>query len=164
MASELTHQRLLEVLNYEPASGVFTWRMATTNRVHAGDVAGYLANGYWMIGIDGAKFGAHRLAVFYTDGHLPAEDVDHRDGDTLNNRRANLLPCTHAVNMQNERGPRRNNATGFLGVHLCQSTGRYRADLSIGGNAKNLGRFDTAIEAHEAYLAAKREHHPGCTL
>jgi hypothetical protein len=75
-----------------------------------------------------------------------------------------------AVNQQNQKGPRKDNKTGFLGVCMLSSAPkknphlRYKAQIKYGGSIHVLGLFATAEEAGFAYLAAKREHHPGNTL
>ena len=57
----LTAARLREVLDYDRATGIFTWRVSPSPQVKAGDVAGHIAkNGYVQIGIDGAVQYAHR--------------------------------------------------------------------------------------------------------
>jgi hypothetical protein len=95
-------------------------------------------------------------------GEWPKTLIDHRDGDGLNNRWLNLRCATYKINNQNQRAPRSDNKSGFLGV--CAHKNRFYAYIKIGDKVKNLGAFLTAEEAHEAYLAAKRKHHEGCTI
>lgn len=89
-------------------------------------------------------------------GALPDEDVDHIDGDGLNNRRANLRRCTHAQNGANRPAPS-SNKSGYKGVSFCRQTGRYRAILGVDGKKFRAGRFDTAEEAARAYDALAKE-------
>lgn len=83
--------------------------------------------------------------------------VDHVNGNGLDNRRGNLRLATASTNGAN-RGPQRNNTSGFKGVHQNRSTGRWIAQLGVGGRRLRLGTFDTAIEAALIYDAAAREH------
>lgn len=165
---KITHKRLQDLLSYDEHTGSFTWRQKPSpraNRVTVGMEAGARTpSGYVLISIDGERFGAHRLAVFYATGRLPSGEVDHLDGDPSNNRLANLREVSHQQNMQNERSARKQNACGFAGVSLCKRTGRYRADISIDGKSRLLGRFMTPQEAHARYVEEKRATHEGSTL
>lgn len=83
--------------------------------------------------------------------------VDHRDGDGLNNLRGNLRFATQTLNNANRayRG-----TTGFRGVVLT-SGGRYRAAIFHRENGrrtiKNLGTYEAAEEAARAYDDAALE-------
>ena len=94
----------------------------------------------------------HRVIMAAPDGL----EVDHRNGNGLDNRRDNLRVATHADNMKNTR-MRGNNTSGFKGVYWDNFTGRWMAAIGHQGKFKNLGRFDTAEEAHAAYSAAATE-------
>jgi hypothetical protein len=91
-------------------------------------------------------------------GTRPGEQVDHKSGDGLDNRRANLRPTTNALNQANRR--RIGSKSGFKGVSW-DSTKRerpWRAHITIGGRMKFLGAYATAEEAARAYDAAARKH------
>jgi len=161
----LTQKRLKSVLSYDKKTGVFRWKKPPSNRVCVGDIAGYFdGKKHRIISIDGHKYPAHRLAIFYVTGVMPTLPVDHINGDGLDNRFANLREATPAVNAQNIRGPSKNNKVGLLGVYLCNQTNRYRSSIRANGMTIRLGRFDTPEAAHHAYLEAKRKYHQGNTL
>jgi hypothetical protein len=161
----LTADRLKEVVSYDPETGIFTWREGTPiNLALRGAVAGgpQTTHGYWRIGVDGRRYPAHRLAWLYVTGNWPQYGIDHIDGNRLNNKFSNLRDATAKTNNQNQRKPRSDNTTGFLGVSAYKD--KFFAYIKIGRKVKNLGVFRTAEEAHTAYVAAKREHHAGCTI
>jgi hypothetical protein len=159
----LTEHRLKEVLNYDPESGLFTWKAIPSRRRPNGSVAGAKGkNGCIDIRLDGHLFRAHRLAWLYMTGSFPAEEIDHIDGNPKNNRFLNLRRVSHAVNMQNIRKAQRNSATGLLGASPWGK--RFKARIAIDGTQIKIGVFDTPQEAHAAYLEAKRRLHPGCTI
>lgn len=162
--STLTHERLREVLDYNPKTGVFVWRIRTSSRAGAGDVAGFGdGKGYTAIRVDGIQVFAHRLAWFWIHGVWPTGVIDHRDGVTTNNAIQNLRDVNHASNMQNLKSAKCDNSTsGLLGV--VPSRGRWVAQIRAGGKKHHLGVYDTPEEAHQSYIAAKRIFHPGNTL
>lgn len=83
-----------------------------------------------------------------------AQDIDHEDGDGLNNRRDNLRPCSHASNQANKRMSR-NNTSGFKGV--VKSGPKWRARIEIRGTLHSLGSFTDPADAARAYnVAAKK--------
>jgi hypothetical protein len=85
-------------------------------------------------------------------------DVDHKDGDGLNNRRDNLRPATKSQNMRNRRMGC-NNTSGFKGVYLHKESGKWVAQIKSGSKPKYLGIFTSPEEAHAAYCTASRELH-----
>lgn len=94
----------------------------------------------------------HRVLI----GADPDKQVDHIDGDGLNNRRSNLRQCTGAENTRNRR--MKSGVTNpYKGI--CFKHGRWTSEISIEGRQRHLGRFDTPEEAHAAYAAAARELH-----
>ncbi|CAN7312189.1 HNH endonuclease [Phenylobacterium sp. LjRoot164] len=78
-------------------------------------------------------------------------EVDHCDGDGLNNRRANLRLATRLQN-QGNRPANRSNRLGVKGVRAHQ--GRYMAEITVSGRSTFLGSFDTIEEASAAYAQA----------
>lgn len=160
-STPLTPERLREVLDYDPMTGVFSRVLKTcgTRRVKGSEnCAGYLT-----IRIDGKAHYCHRLAWVYVYGTWPFGDIDHIDGDKANNRIGNLRDVTRGVNMQNQKkAQRRNRSSGLLGAFKDKNN--WSARIGVDGVVHHLGNYDTPEEAHEVYLGAKRLIHPGCTI
>jgi hypothetical protein len=88
----------------------------------------------------------------------PDRFVDHINGDTLDNRRANLRLCTHAENQRNRHD--RRSASGFRGVRRIDRNPRrpWVAEIQVLGRKRHLGYFESAEAAACAYDAAAAEH------
>ena len=96
----------------------------------------------------------HRTIMGEPDGM----DVDHCDGDGLNNRRANLREATRKQNTHNQR-TRSSNTSGFKGVTWHKAGGKWQAQIMMDGRKRHLGLFDTPEAAHEAYVSASKDLH-----
>lgn len=96
----------------------------------------------------------HRLIM----GAKRGEVVDHINGNTLDNRRANLRKCSHAENMRN-RGYSKLSKLGFKGIYYSRRNKKWCASISIDGKASYLGQFKTPAEAASAYDAAAIKHY-----
>jgi hypothetical protein len=87
--------------------------------------------------------------------------VDHRNGDSLDNRRENLRLATRCQNMQNAK-KRRNKAetsSKFTGVYFDKCRCLWAYILRANGKVVATGRFPTEIEAARARDAAARKYH-----
>jgi hypothetical protein len=165
-ASTLTAEKLCSLLDYNAETGVFVWLASTNGRIKAGDIAGYTNNkGYLVIECCGYAHKAHRLAWMLAHGVWPKFQIDHIDGDKMNNRLENLREATNTENQWNRHQARKDNqSTGIQGVGIHQKTKKYIARISANGKRIFLGLFDTAERAHEAYVNAKRRLHSGCPM
>lgn len=76
--------------------------------------------------------------------------VDHKDGNGLNNQRSNLRPASNKQNCRN-RGINKNNRTGFKGVSWSSSRCVFEACIRVNYKIIHLGRFQSASSAAAAY-------------
>lgn len=144
-------------LIYDPETGVFRYRQSGFGRM-AGAVAGCVQpNGYVKMSLNGKNGWAHRIAWLYVYGEHPSGNIDHIDGNQANNAIANLRVCDQSQNGANAKR-RVDNSTGFKGVFYRKDTGRFTAYLTVKYKRKSLGCFNTAEEAHRAYVAAAEQH------
>lgn len=166
--ADLTAARLRELLQYNPETGEWLRLQASGKRLTRPDSVGPVRGqgnwlGYKQISVDGHQYQAHRLAWLYMVGQWPNGQIDHINGDGKDNRWSNLRDVEPRVNTQNQRTARKDNRLGLLGVYPNHN--RFMARISTPEKRnKYLGTFDTAEEAHEAYLKAKRQFHEGCTI
>lgn len=155
--SSLTHARLLELLKYNPDTGIFTWKVSRgPHKVDS--IAGNLqTNGYYQIRIDYKLYLAHRLAWFYCFQEWPEGIIDHIDRDSTNNILDNLRDVSQKENTYNI-GISSHNTSGYKGVSFNKSRNKYEAYISINNRKKNLGLFSTAEAAKEAYDKAVKDY------
>ena len=151
---KLTLERLKELLHYDPETGVFTWIKASyRNERRIGTTAGCTDPvGYIRIGIDGVQYWAHRLAWFYVNGVYPENVIDHRNRNKSDNRISNLRDVPHQMNMQNMKD--RKGRTLPRGV--VKRNSKYAANISVNGKPVRIGTFETAEEAHRAYMKVRQ--------
>jgi hypothetical protein len=93
----------------------------------------------------------HRLIT----GAPAGVEVDHRNGNGLDNRRSNLRLATTSQNQGNQRLSRAN-TSGFKGVHWDKHRAKWKASIAGDNNDKHLGHFTDPSEAAHAYDSAAR--------
>ena len=147
----LTRARLRELLHYDKNTGEFRWLERVGNEMRPGPVAGYV-----QIYIDHNSYQAHQLAWLYMTGRWGRPMIDHRDGDSTNNRWNNLRRATASQNSANRRRAR-HNTSGYKGVGFDRRSGRWGAAIRKDGKKNYLGSFATPQAAHAAYVAAARK-------
>lgn len=77
-------------------------------------------------------------------------EIDHINGDGMDNRRINLRVCTHSQNMLNMKITSRN-TSGYKGVHFHKKLNKWRARICVNGRKICLGVFSDIKEAAKAY-------------
>ena len=153
-AHQITLERTLELLDYNPETGAFVWRQSQ-GKSRSGKPAGTVQAGYLKMTLDREQIRANRLAWFMSNGQWPTGQIDHINGIKLDNRIANLRDVEQSVNMQNRYSIKRKDSGLPYGV-TRNPAGRFIANIRI-------GVFDSAEEACAAFMNAKRLIHGGCT-
>jgi hypothetical protein len=152
----LTQKELKERLYYNPETGIFTWIKTKNNRIKNNTIAGNInkTTKYLTIRINHTLYLAHRLAWLYVYGNWPNNQIDHIDGNRLNNRICNIRNVTSRQNCQNYTRHRNGHLVGTA-YHKINKI--WAAAIWIDKKNIHLGSFDTAIEAHEAYMQKLQE-------
>lgn len=151
-APELTVDCLHDKLDYDPLTGIFTWKWSSRQRRVVGQPAGWTdSTGHIVIEIQGRRYKAGRLAWFYVHGYWPVE-ADHRDRDPQNNRLANLRDATRRLNNVNRVRKRKHDLP--RGVDMNKKG--FLARLCVNGVVRCLGTYPTPQEASEVYQKAAR--------
>ena len=155
----LTLDRLKKVLSYDHTTGVFHWRVSTSNRVKAGRMAGRDNGvGYLRLMLDRRLYYTHRLAWMYVHGTMPEVEIDHINGNRSDNRISNLRLAQHRENGQNQV-LRKTNTSGKHGVSWSKPHNKWAAYIMKDGRKRHLGLFDSLEDAGDAYLAGKARLH-----
>lgn len=161
MKGKLTYERLIEVLDYDPATGVFTWKLRCVNsnprilkgwnKRCAGKRAGCRKGHGWSTAIDGRWYRLGRLAFLIMTGKWPIYEADHKNCDPDDDRWSNLRDATPSQNSRNKRAHR--DQTMPKGV--SRRGDKFFGSIYLPGPKRiHLGTFRNIEEAHQAYRQA----------
>lgn len=158
----LTREEILARLDVDLETGVAVWIDATKHhRNLVGKVAGRPVpnhNGkfYWTIRFNKRAYKRSQIVLFLKTGIWPTEMVDHRNGDSLDDRAENLRHATSTQNAWNHQ-KRRKKSPLPMGVRKLADSRRFQARIACNKEMHYLGTFDTPEEAHQVYLAKRKE-------
>lgn len=157
----LTQHRLKELLDYDPLTGIFSWRVNRQGRfARIGNRAGSIGyQGYVSICVDRRKYRAHQLAYLYVYGHFPSGGLDHKHRVGIDNRIENLRSATQSENGQNT-SLFKNNTSGVKGVSWSNANNKWEAYIMLHRKRKYLGRYDSLFDAVCARKTAEIAMHP----
>lgn len=151
----LEHKDLLDLINYDEHTGIFTWEKARRGIVTGKILGCDNGFGYLRITVLGKSYYAHRLAWFYVHGNFPKNEIDHINGVKNDNRIKNLRDVPTKVNAQNKLFAKSNSKSQILGVSWHKKANKWQAHICIYKNKEYLGLFDSAEDAHKAYINKK---------
>lgn len=148
-----TIEELREYLDYDPETGVLTWKKSPSSKIRQGQAAGTRGtHGYEQVQVRGTLLLAHRVAFALYHRRWPLPFCDHVNGDKADNRIANLRECSAAANQHNTI-MRRNNTTGAKGV--VRNRNGYLAQVRINGAVYT--KYFRRLEDAAAYVKQLRE-------
>jgi len=158
----LSQKTLKELLYYNPETGIFRWKVRRGSRGKIGAIAGSIdSKGYRRTGISGYVYATHRLVWFYMNGEWPLDQIDHINGDKMDNRIINLRLVSNLENSKNQR-LRSTNTSGFNGVVWHKAGRKWHTSIWVGGKNIYLGLFSKFDDAVAARRKANENHrfHP----
>ena len=155
---------IVDYFDYNPETGIITWKISPCHAIKVGHKAGSKrkrsrGKGYeFFIRFNYKYYNASRLAYFLYHGKDPkGKQVDHIDGNPLNNKIDNLRLATGSQNQMN-RGLLKNNTSGVVGVYWVESVQKWRAQIDCKNKRIYLGYFDDKEEAIAARIAAEKKY------
>lgn len=158
----VTYDELIQLLEYDKFTGIFTWLVDRKGTAVKGSIAGCKdGNGYIVITLGGTRYYAHRLAWLYSTGEWPINEIDHEDRCTSNNILSNLSDVTTRENSYNQES-----VGNIIGVtkRLGNKEFPWVARIHYNGEKIHLGCFKTDELAGAAYSKAlalvKLNRHP----
>lgn len=155
---KLTQERLKQLLDYDPVTGDFTWKVERGG-TNIGDIAGHTCykntKQYTLIGIDRSLYRAHRLVWLHVHGRFPKQEIDHINGNGTDNSLGNLREVDRKENCKNMR-LHNHNTSGISGVSWRKQRSSWRAYVTVGNKQVSLGHFDNLFDACCARKSAER--------
>ena len=160
-------QELLEYIKHHfdtdliESDGRFVWNVRG-HGITVGREAGCInKEGYRVMGIQGKRFYAHRLAWLWVYGKFPSKEIDHINGNRLDNRIPNLRDVTKQENRKNQKIHKKN-TSGVMGVYWSKDRKIWRVKISCNKKQLHIGCYKEFDDAVEARKEAERKYgfHP----
>jgi hypothetical protein len=131
-----------------PLTGELFWQKSPSSACRPNGLAGYINTaGYVQLKIKKQVYYAHRIIRAWVDGKTPARLLDHADRNKSNNQPWNIRPCATVKIKQ---------TSTLKKVTVSTLKNKYQARIRFYKKRLYLGYFDTAEEAHNCYIEAKR--------
>lgn len=117
-----------------------------------------LNSGHICVSIGDSRYLAHRLIWMLSTGEDPGKyQIDHINGDRVDNRIENLRKVTHQQNGMNRSKPQRNSRSGVIGVYWRKSSNNWEASIHHNGKSIFLGLHETKEAALAARITKEQE-------
>jgi hypothetical protein len=148
-------------LTVDADSGIATWNSASKYHQNlVGKCAGSVCTNHYgkryvHIKIDGQAIKRSHIVFLFSNGRWPNLQIDHINGDSLDDRIANLREATATQNAWNHKKRAKSSSTG-MGVRTLPS-GRFQARIACNKRSFSIGSFATEAEAVSAYKKARKE-------
>ncbi len=142
-------------------NGIIRWKSRPSNRVNIGDIAGSIGNHmpivYIVISICGVKIPAHRIAWVLYYGEWPDDQIDHINGNGLDNSKENLRSVNNQENQRNSKISS-NNTSGFNGVSWSTRDRVWKSQIKVNYDVIHLGTFIDFTEAVWSRMKANTKY------
>lgn len=146
----ISHSELLKTIDYNPLTGLVTWKIKPSKNILKGSRAGHYCisrkKKYRSIGIQGVVKREHCWIWYLMTGLYPDNEIDHINGDGTDNKWRNLRKVTTSINRHNHR-KYSNNKSGITGVFWSESKRTWLVSFVIDGKQKRTAQRKDFFEA-----------------
>lgn len=154
----LTYTEATRLLNYNPDTGLITWKINRGGHAKKGTEAGTLNwDNHRHLRVNYKIYQAHRIAWLLVHGHFPLNEIDHINGIHNDNRLINLRDVTGQENACNRPVPK-NNTSGVMGVSWCKKINKWHARIRKNYQYILLGDYTNWFDAVCARKAAEHQY------
>jgi len=145
----VTQDQVRDLFIYDPEQGDLYWK-------ESGKMVEGVSNNYRVLYIEGKQYYAHRIIWLLVYGYMPEKgiDIDHENGDKLDNSLLNLRKLSRSDNVRNNKGYK-TSKLGITGVHQ-RPNGRYIASITVDYKYVYIGSFGNLYDACVARVAAEK--------
>lgn len=156
---EITQEILHKYLRYDEETGELYNKISRGSRAMAGSKCGSYdcSTGYMQMKFNGKLTTFQRFVWMYHHGEWPNGEIDHINGDQLDNRIENLRVVSKQENARNT-GKRVNNTSGIIGVSFDKTRNKWLAGITVNYKHVGLGRFENKEDAIRARKNAEIEY------
>lgn len=147
----ISAKQAIEWLAYNQETGELSWRVRRGSAAAGQTIDCLNGDGYVVVRLNKRLHLAHRVIWMMVTGAEPTHDIDHINGNRVDNRLANLREASRQENIHNRK---------TKGTYFDKRCGKYAAEIMVDWKRRFLGYFDTEVGAREAYVSAKRMLHP----
>lgn len=158
-------ERALELFEYDPTSHTGLRYKIDHYPRHKGSTAGGKASRgkyYEVVVADRKRVRAHWIVWALHHGSFPENQIDHINGNGLDNRIENLRQVDSSQNNWN-RSIETSSKTGIKNIYFNESSNTYRVEIFKFRKHINVGSFKTLEEAKKAAEQAREKHHGNYT-
>ena len=156
-----TQKRLRELFLYIPNKGIFIrikklkYNNTTEKQdMNAGNLSKLRNYQQWVIRVDGKQYKRSRLAFMYVTGHWPQYEIDHINGNSLDDRWCNLREATHQQNSWNMKAYKKKS---LLPPGVRKSGNKFQSRIKKNDKTYYLGTFYDEKDAAIAYRKARQK-------
>jgi len=143
----ITQEKLKELVDY--VDGMLVAKTNSKCRKVGDTLSSLTDKGYLRSSVGGKSYQIHRLVFLYHHGYMPIQ-VDHIDGNRINNKIENLRDATSSQNNQNRKAT---SSSGVKGVVWHKQSKKWVASICVNRKSVHLGSF---LSIEEAALVANR--------
>ncbi len=156
-------QELQEAFDYR--DGNLWWKKTNANRVKVGSKAGSVktkpltGEQYVQVRFKGKFYYIHRLIWAWHGNSLePNQQIDHIDGNSINNCIENLRPTSNKQNSENRKGAQKNSKSGEKGVSWRKDREKWWAQICHNGKVIHLGYYENIDDAIAARIEGEKKY------